>query len=85
MFEMPIIVLFFRENGLSMQDVFVLQALFSLVTIVLDVPTGHFSDMFSRKVSIVIGEAFLRLVSRFISYLPDFGSFLLRKPCLALV
>lgn len=55
MFEMPIIVLFFRENGLSMRDVLVLQALFSLVTIVLDVPTGHFSDMFSRKVSIVIG------------------------------
>ena len=55
MFSIPIIVLFFKENGLSMQEIFLLQALFSVAVIALEVPTGHFADRFSRKASILIG------------------------------
>lgn len=55
MLVIPIIVLFFQENGLSMQQVFLLQALFSVAVISLEVPTGYFSDIFGRKKSIIIG------------------------------
>lgn len=55
-FFMPIIVLFFQENGLSMKEVFLLQALFSVSVIVLEIPSGYFSDIFGRKRSIVIGS-----------------------------
>jgi MFS family permease len=55
MLIMPVIVLFFQENGLSVQDIFVLQAIFSVAVIVLEVPTGYISDRFGRKGSIVFG------------------------------
>jgi MFS family permease len=56
MFSIPIIVLFFKENGLSMREIFLLQALFSIAVIVLEIPTGYFADRFSRKTSILIGS-----------------------------
>lgn len=55
MLAIPIIVLFFQNNGLSMQQVFLLQALFSVAVISLEIPTGYFSDIFGRKKSIIIG------------------------------
>lgn len=55
MLAMPIIVLFFQENGLSMKQIFLLQSLFSAAVIILEVPTGYFSDIFGRKKSIIIG------------------------------
>ncbi len=55
MLAIPVIVLFFQENGLSMKQVFILQSLFALSVIVLEVPTGYFSDSFGRKLSLIIG------------------------------
>lgn len=55
MLIMPVVVLFYKENGLTMKEVFLLQSLFSLAAISLEVPTGYFSDIFGRKKSIVIG------------------------------
>ncbi|MBN2013055.1 MFS transporter [candidate division KSB1 bacterium] len=53
---MPILVLFFQENGLSMRQVFLLQSLFSVAIIVLEVPSGYFSDVVGRKITIIIGS-----------------------------
>lgn len=55
MLIMPVIALFFKENGLSVQDIFVLQALFSVTTIALEAPTGYFADVFSRRAALIIG------------------------------
>ncbi len=55
MFSIPIIVLFFKENGLSMKEILLLQSLFSIVVISLELPTGRFADRVSRKISILIG------------------------------
>lgn len=55
MLTIPIIVLFFQQNGLSMKQIFLLQSLFSVAVILLEVPTGYFSDIFGRKKSIIIG------------------------------
>lgn len=51
----PVIVLFFQENGLSMQDIFVLQVIFSVVVVFFEVPSGYFSDKFGRKIAIIFG------------------------------
>jgi MFS family permease len=53
---MPVIVLFFQDNGLSMSEVFLLQSLFSVAVIVLEVPSGYLSDRFGRRNSIVVGS-----------------------------
>ncbi len=55
MLIMPVMVLFFQENGLSVQDIFLLQALFAVVVIVVDIPTGYFADAWSRKASLIVG------------------------------
>lgn len=56
MFSVPVIVLFFQENGLLMREIIFLQALFAFIVIVFEVPTGHFADTFGRKKSILIGS-----------------------------
>lgn len=61
MLTAPIIVLFFKQNGLSMKEVFLLQSFFSIVVLLLEVPTGYFSDMFGRKGSIIIGSVMASL------------------------
>ena len=56
MLIMPVIVLFYKENGLSMQDIMVLQALYSLSLILFEVPSGYFSDTLGRRNSLVAGS-----------------------------
>lgn len=57
-FLMPIIVLFFQENGLTIQQVFVLQGLFSLTSMVLEIPSGYLSDRWGRKHTMITGSVF---------------------------
>ena len=53
---MPIIVLFYKSNGLTMQDIFLLQSAYSLTLMTLEIPTGYFADKVGRKTSIFIGS-----------------------------
>ena len=51
---MPIIVLFFQENGLSMMEILLLQSIFSIGIILFEIPSGYFSDVMGRKNTIII-------------------------------
>lgn len=53
-FAFPVLVLFLKENNLSMQEILLLQALFSVVVFMLNVPAGYFADRFGRKTSILV-------------------------------
>ncbi|MFP6836075.1 MAG: MFS transporter [Pseudomonadales bacterium] len=55
---MPIAVPFFQSKRLSMQEVFSLQALFALVVLITEVPSGYVADMIGRKQTLVIGAVF---------------------------
>jgi MFS family permease len=79
MLIMPIIVLFFQENGLSMCEVFILQSVFSIAIVVLEVPSGYLADIVGRKVSIVAGciLAFAGYVAYSFSY--GFWGFLIAE------
>ena len=52
---MPVAVPFFQSKGLSMQEVFSLQALFGFVVLVTEVPSGYLADVLGRKNTLVIG------------------------------
>ncbi len=52
---MPVIVLFYKSNGLTMKDIFLLQSVYSLTLMVLEIPTGYFADRAGRKTSILFG------------------------------
>ncbi len=55
---MPVVVLFYKSNGMSMQDIFTLQAVYSVTLMVLEIPTGYFADTAGRKTSIFVGSLF---------------------------
>ncbi|MEM7221036.1 MAG: MFS transporter [Pseudomonadota bacterium] len=52
----PVAVPFFQSKGLDMQDVLTLQALFALVMVLFEVPSGYLADLLGRKVTLVLGS-----------------------------
>lgn len=56
MLVMPIVVLFYQENGLGMQEVFMLQAIYSVSIVLLEIPSGYFADALGRKNTLIIGS-----------------------------
>ncbi len=55
MVVMPIITLYFQESGLLIRDIFLLQVIFSVAIVVLEIPSGYFADFFGRKGSLILG------------------------------
>ena len=55
---MPVIVLFCNSNGLDMQEIFILQAVYSVSLMALEIPTGYFADLAGRKTSMLAGSFF---------------------------
>jgi len=55
-FFAPIIVLFWQDNGLSLTQIMVLQSIFAILVVLLEIPTGYFADVVGRKKSLVIGS-----------------------------
>ncbi|TDI89953.1 MAG: MFS transporter [Chloroflexi bacterium] len=70
----PIAVPFFQSRGLSMQEVFVLQALFSGVVLIMEVPSGYLADLIGRKHALVWGCAFIGLGHSFLLVADGFAT-----------
>ncbi len=52
---MSVAVPFFLGKGLSMQEVFALQAWFALIVVATEVPSGCVADLLGRKHTLVVG------------------------------
>ena len=52
---LPIIVLFWQENGLDLFQVFALQALYAVAVVLLEVPTGMVADRLGKRTSLIAG------------------------------
>ncbi len=55
MLIMPIVVLFYNANGLSMHEVFILQAIYSISIVAWEIPSGYVADVIGRRKSMIIG------------------------------
>ena len=53
---MPIVFLFYQENGLGTQELFILKAAYSLAIVLLEIPSGYLGDLWGRKNSMIIGS-----------------------------
>ena len=56
MLTMPIVFLFYQENGLGTQELFILKAAYSLAIVLLEIPSGYIGDIWGRKNSMIIGS-----------------------------
>ncbi|MEX0982342.1 MAG: MFS transporter [Bacteroidales bacterium] len=55
MLYMPVVVLFYESNGLKMKDIMVLQAIYSIMIVILEIPSGYMADVWGRKRTILTG------------------------------
>ena len=69
---MPIAVPFFQSKGLSMQEVFSLQALFGLVVLITEVPSGYLADLIGRRQTLLIGAIFAGIGNSLLIVADDF-------------
>ncbi len=83
-FFIPIIVLFWQSNGLSLTQIMLLQSLYAISVVLLEVPTGVVADKIGRKQSLVCGGFFS--IIGFVSYAlgHNFWQFLIAEMILAL-
>lgn len=84
MLFMPIVVLFYKSNGLEMRHVFILQAIYSVAIVILEIPSGYIADVLGRKITLVIGTilGFLGFLTYSFSY--GFTGFLIAEVILGL-
>jgi len=71
MLYMPIVVPFYESNGLVMKDIMVLQAVYSIAIVVLEIPSGYLADVIGRRKTLVLGAMFGTL--GFATYSFSFG------------
>lgn len=79
----PIIVLFYQENGLSLLQVFALQAVFAFAVVVIEIPSGYFADLWGRRTSLLWGAWFSSLGFLCYSLSTSFEAFLIAELLLA--
>jgi len=81
---MPIIVLFFQDNGLNLHKIMILQACYSLSLGLTEIPSGYAADILGRRKTLILGcvLAFVGFSIFSISY--DFWWFLAAEILLGL-
>ena len=55
MIIMPIIVLFFQDNGLNLHSIMILQACYSLSVGLMEIPSGYAADILGRRKTLILG------------------------------
>lgn len=52
---MPIVVLFYQENGLSMSQIFVLKSIYSIAMVATELPSGYLADVWGCRRTLLLG------------------------------
>ncbi|TNF28188.1 MAG: MFS transporter [Deltaproteobacteria bacterium] len=81
---MAIMVPFFKSRGLSMEQIYQLQAFFSASVLILEVPSGYLSDLLGRKGTIIAASFFHGLGFTLFAFADSIWAFLLFEFILAL-
>jgi len=53
---MPVVVLFYQDNGMGMQEIFTLKAIYSVAIVAMEVPSGWMADIWGRKKTLFAGS-----------------------------
>jgi len=72
---MPIVVLFYQENGLSMSQIFILKSIYSVAMVATELPSGYLADVWGCRKTILFGAILGTLGILIYSLSSDFYSF----------
>jgi len=70
----PVIVPFFMSKGLSLAEIFYLQAVFATTIVLLEAPSGYFADIFGRRFALIISSVFLGFAYFLLNFANDMAS-----------
>ena len=84
MLYMPIVLLFYKENNLGNNELFLLHGIYSLVIALWEVPSGVIADRWGRKPSMQLGTFMGMLGFLIYSFTGGFWGFLLAEIALGL-
>jgi len=73
----PVIVPFFMAKGLSLAEIFYLQAIFATAIVVFEAPSGYFADVFGRRTALLIGSLLHGLAYLILNFADDLASLIL--------
>jgi MFS family permease len=76
---MPIVVLFFQEQGLTMSEIFILKSAYSIGIVAFEIPSGYLADIWGRKKTLLIGSIFITLGFSFYGFSSLFWEFLIAE------
>ena len=57
-FFSPVLVLFWQSRGLSLTQIMLLESIYSLGVVALELPTGAFADYIGKRISLILGSLF---------------------------
>ena len=76
---MPIVVLFYQENGLSMSQIFILKSVYSIAMVTTELPSGYLADVWGCRRTILLGAILGTLGILIYSFSSDFYSFMVAE------
>ena len=80
----PIAVPFFQSKGLSMQQFFLLQAIFGAVIMVTEIPSGYMADLWGRRNTLLLGALFYGIGHSVLLIVDGFWSLMVFEICMGI-
>jgi MFS family permease len=77
MLIVPVLVPFFQSKGLSLAEVFYLQAVYAAAIVLLEAPSGYFADVMGRRLALIAGAAAHGLGYLWLNFADDFFSLII--------
>ena len=81
---MPVVVLFYQENGLSMSQIFMLKSVYSIAMVATELPSGYLADQWGCRRTILMGAILGTLGILIYSLSADFISFMAAEAVLGI-
>ena len=72
---MPVVVLFYQSNSMSMHEIFVLKSIYSIAMVAMEIPSGWLADVWGRKKSLILGSILGSVGFLIYSFSYDFWAF----------